>query len=100
MVAHPTPLVPAVTRRPMRPRHLHRVLLLGAGVALCPSLAAQNAPERGLGVDTAGFDRSARPQDDFDRFVNGGWASRTEIPADRSGWGSFIELDERTQTAL
>jgi putative endopeptidase len=83
----------------MRQSLLLPSLLACAGFVLCPTLSAQ-APTRALGVDTAGFDRSVRPQDDFDRFVNGGWADRTEIPADRSGWGSFIELDERTQAAL
>jgi predicted metalloendopeptidase len=83
----------------MRQRHLFATLLIGAGLALSPSLSGQ-APGRSLGVDTTGFDRDVRPQDDFDRFVNGRWSERTEIPADRSGWGSFTELDEHTQIAL
>jgi opacity protein-like surface antigen len=58
--------------------------------------AAAAGPNRALGVDTANFDRTVRPQDDFFRFVNGGWLRRTEIPADRSSWGSFLELRERS----
>jgi predicted metalloendopeptidase len=53
-----------------------------------------------LGFDTANFDRSVRPQDDFFRFVNGAWLKRTEIPADASNWGAFSELRERSRDAL
>ncbi len=59
---------------------------------------AQNG--HGLGIDTMNFDRSVRPQDDFFRFVNGGWLKRTEIPADASNWGAFSELRERSRDAL
>ncbi|HUF12943.1 MAG TPA: M13 family metallopeptidase [Longimicrobiales bacterium] len=62
------------------------------------SVAAEATPE--LGVDLSAFDRSVRPQDDFYRFVNGGWLARTEIPADRSNYGTFTELDERAEAAL
>ncbi|HZF68949.1 MAG TPA: M13 family metallopeptidase [Gemmatirosa sp.] len=63
--------------------------------------AASSAPSgRTLGVDTASFDRAVRPQDDFFRFVNGGWLGRTEIPGDASSWGSFNELRENSRTAL
>ena len=44
------------------------------------------------GIDRAGFDESVRPQDDFNRYVNGGWIDKTEIPADKSTWGSFTIL--------
>jgi putative endopeptidase len=51
----------------------------------------------GLGVDLQNMDTSVRPQDDFYRYVNGGWDDRTEIPADRSRWGSFDELRETAE---
>ncbi len=41
------------------------------------------------GIDRSGFDESVRPQDDFNRYVNGGWIDKTEIPADKTRWGSF-----------
>ena len=49
------------------------------------------------GLDLNGFDRNIRPQDDLYRFVGGGWLARTEIPADRSNYGSFIILDDQAQ---
>ncbi len=81
-------------------------LTVGAAVvavlAAAPAGAQQQkqAPARALGVDTTNFDRSARPQDDFYEFVNGGWMQRSEIPPDRSSWGSFVELSERSQEAV
>ena len=38
------------------------------------------------------FDTSVRPQDDFYRFVNGGWFKRNTIPPTENRWGSFITL--------
>ncbi|MGI8548919.1 MAG: M13 family metallopeptidase, partial [Gemmatimonadaceae bacterium] len=43
---------------------------------------------------------SVRPQDDFFRFANGGWLTRTPIPNDASSWGAFNELREKSRTAL
>ena len=65
-----------------------------------PSTPATSPGARTLGIDTTNFDRSVRPQDDFFRFVNGGWLARTQIPADASGWGSFNELRENSRAAL
>ena len=42
------------------------------------------------------LDPSVRPQDDFYSYVNGGWKKNTPIPNDRSDWGTFYELRERT----
>ena len=75
---------------------------LSAVVALAITIAVPAAAQNGhaLGIDTTNFDRSVRPQDDFFRFVNGGWLKRTEIPADASNWGAFSELRERSRNAL
>lgn len=83
----------------MRRSSLAVVVTLGIAAA-GPGTARAQTPARALGIDTTGFDRRVRPQDDFDRFVNGTWRERAEIPGDRVGWGSFYEVDERTQNAL
>ncbi|HEX8276984.1 MAG TPA: M13 family metallopeptidase [Longimicrobiaceae bacterium] len=86
--------------------HLSRRLLpgvLGIGVlaaAAAPGLHAQSAAVPALGIDTAGFDRGVRPQDDFFRYVHGGWLRTTEIPADRSSLGSFDLLGEQSSAAM
>src|SRR5690606_22654543 len=46
------------------------------------------------GVELFNMDTNASPQEDFFRFVNGGWLDNTQIPDDRSRWGSFDELNE------
>jgi predicted metalloendopeptidase len=90
-----------MTRIP--PRALRRPAQLGAALVAAAALATPAAAQtahRALGIDTTNFDRSVRPQDDFFRFINGGWLARTEIPADASGWGAFNELREKSRTAL
>jgi putative endopeptidase len=53
-----------------------------------------------LGVELRNFDTSVRPQDDFYKYVNGGWVKNTPMPADRARYGSFIELAEKSEAAL
>jgi putative endopeptidase len=82
------------------------VAVVTAAVALAAPAGAQAPAQAGdpgaraLGVDTTNFDRSVRPQDDFFRFVNGGWLKRTTIPDDASSWGAFNELREGSRNAL
>jgi len=45
----------------------------------------------------AGMDPDIRPQDDLFRHVNGHWLDTTEIPSDRSAWGSFVALAEQSE---
>ena len=87
---------------------INRVSLAAAGLlalgACAPGHRAAGgdspAPAVALGVDTTGFDRGVRPQDDFFRFVNGGWLARTQIPADRTSTGTFLMLRDQSQAAL
>ena len=72
-------------------------LAVAAASAFTAPAAAQG---HGLGFDTTNFDKSVRPQDDFFRYVNGGWLKTHEIPADATSWGSFNELTERSRDAL
>jgi putative endopeptidase len=47
-----------------------------------------------LDTARAGMDPDVRPQDDLFGHVNGGWLAETEIPADRSSWGPFLQLSD------
>jgi predicted metalloendopeptidase len=67
----------------------------GAAAAL---VSAQSALKSGL--DPSGFDKSVRPQDDLFRYVNGTWLTKTEIPADRPVYGTFVQLDEKAEADL
>jgi predicted metalloendopeptidase len=75
--------------------------VLTACAASAPKPAAVTAPAPApplkSGLDLLGFDRSVRPQDDLYRFAAGAWLANTEIPKDRSNYGSFIILDDQAQ---
>ena len=49
------------------------------------------------GLASDDFSADIRPQDDLYRHVNGAWLDRTEIPADKARWGSFMELAEQAE---
>src|SRR5688572_8176830 len=48
------------------------------------------------GINRDYLDIETDPAIDFYMFVNGGWMISTEIPEDRSSWGSFHELSRDT----
>jgi putative endopeptidase len=64
--------------------------------------ATESATESGIssGIETAELDPAVRPQDDLYRHVNGQWIARTEIPADKARWGSFMILAEEAEAAV
>ncbi len=55
------------------------------------------APELGsFGIDLSSQNAAIRPGDDFFRFANGRWLDEFELPADRSDYGSFSVLADRS----
>ncbi|QEO14350.1 peptidase M13 [Agromyces intestinalis] len=52
------------------------------------------------GITLDELDEDVRPQDDLFRHVNGKWIARTEIPADKARYGSFIVLHEEAEQAV
>ena len=46
------------------------------------------------GIDISQFNEEFKPQDDFYDYVNHNWLSKTEIPDDQIGWGSYMTLRE------
>ena len=81
---------------------LASVTTLGAAAGFAadsvPIPAGQSALRSGL--DLEGFDRSVRPQDDLYRFAGGNWLAKTEIPADRSNYGTFSKLEDDALATL
>ncbi|HEY5713667.1 MAG TPA: M13 family metallopeptidase [Allosphingosinicella sp.] len=70
---------------------MRRFALLASLALIATTVAAQPAARHNeIGVDVAGIDKAVAPGDGFDRYANGAWRSRTEIPADRSSIGSFL----------
>src|SRR5215471_21400810 len=62
-----------------------------------PSSATSGRAQIGsFGLDLEGGDPSVKPGDDFARYANGHWLDTAQIPPDRSSWGSFAMLRERS----
>ena len=68
-----------------------RLVLLGSRAADTPS---------GWGFATANLDKSCKPCDDFYKFAMGGWMKNNPIPADRPGWSTSTELQEKNLAQL
>ena len=66
--------------------------LIGFANTNAQKAIAQKEP----GINVSYMDKSVKPGDDFFKFVNGTWLKNTEIPADKTRWGSFDELRQNT----
>jgi len=75
----------------MRMRHL--LVATAMGLSATMAFAAQTSG----GVDLAGRDTGTKPGDDFEAYANGGWRARTEIPADRSSTGTFLDVFKKAE---
>ncbi|MBX9795979.1 MAG: M13 family metallopeptidase [Sphingomonas sp.] len=68
-----------------------------------PAAKAAGTPRYGpFGVDLAAKDPAVKPGDDFWNFVNGGWAKRTDIPADKAsvGYGNVLTDEAEANVRL
>lgn len=75
-------------------RSVSAVLMMLVIAGLWSAADVWAADERYSGIDPDGFDRSVRPQDDLFLYVNGRWLMTTQIPSDKSNYGSFTALDD------
>lgn len=78
--------------------NLHkRILFAVPAIMGFTAMQAQTTKEvKEPGINVTFFDTKTKPQDDFFRFVNGTWLDQTQIPSDRTSWGSFNELLKKT----
>ena len=60
------------------------------------AINAQNAPVKEPGINVSYMNTKISPSQDFFQYVNGTWLTQTEIPSDRTTWGSFNELIKKT----
>ena len=93
------------------PLRLGRGVLLGSLVVLCAACTstsnpdqaidaandAQTAPAFAGGFDPSEFSESIRPQDDFFDHINAQWIAANEIPEDRTRYGIFNVVFDRTE---
>ena len=75
---------------------MRRISTLIGTLLMAAALAAQQPALTG-GIELGNIDKSVRPQDDFFRYVNGVWLTRTEIPADKPRYGAFNELADKAE---
>jgi endothelin-converting enzyme/putative endopeptidase len=64
------------------------------GLSVTQAQTVQTMKEPGINVNY--MDKSVKPSNNFFQYVNGTWLDNTEIPSDRTRWGSFDELRQRT----
>jgi len=86
-----------------------RNLLLAAASAFALSAVAATAfaadpPAKPMygdwGVDLTAGDKSVSPGANFDKYANGAWAARTQIPADQGSAGVGYDVYNRSQDQL
>jgi len=78
-------------------RRLLIVAALSAAVSLSAADAAKPAVPR---FSPGNMDASVSPGTDFGRYAFGNWQKANPVPADKSRWGSFNELDQYNQNGL
>ena len=97
----------------MKPKTLLLTLAVTAALAACqkdapaPSADAKPAAPAPTAMELpptsafaiADLDTNADVCTDLDAFVNGKWLAANPVPSDRTTWGSFEMLDERSEVA-
>src|SRR3982074_2476786 len=72
--------------------------LADLGALLASSQAADTPSSWGFAATN--LDKSCKPCHDFYRFAMGGWMKNNPIPADRPGWSTSTELQEKNLAQL
>lgn len=78
------------------------LLLASAALIVACEPASQESTDEMevVSLDLSLRDTTTLPSQNFYRYANGAWLDKTEIPADRSAWGSFHELFENNEKVL
>jgi putative endopeptidase len=76
---------------------MNMIIITAIAIASTATFAFAATPSKkptfgNWGVDLSSMDSQVKPGDDFFLYANGNWLKKTEIPADRTGTGSFLDL--------
>ncbi|MBT5031095.1 MAG: peptidase M13 [Proteobacteria bacterium] len=75
--------------------HHSRILIICATLTI--AACSDSVPPLVSGVLVDNMNNSIAPEDDFFSYVNGGWLDSAEIPADKSRFGTFDLLRDKSQ---
>ncbi|WP_286264879.1 M13 family metallopeptidase [Thalassotalea atypica] len=76
---------------------LQTIIMLLAVSGCSQAIIAKHDNKKNSGVLTEGMNRSVKPGDDFNAYVNGNWIEQTEIPEDKSKYGLYPKLRDVAQ---
>ena len=95
----PAPIAAAPTDPSMPTGTADTQTVVAGSTQTAPAPAAPALhPEIGAwGFDSKGMDAGGTPGASFYQFANGGWLKTTKIPEDKSNYGMFGVLDDRSQ---
>ncbi|MHB1312475.1 MAG: M13 family metallopeptidase [Gemmatimonadaceae bacterium] len=73
-------------------------IILAAAILSVTTACSKTPPADTLdhGIDVAGMDTAVAPGDDFNAYANGGWFKSTEIPPDKSSYGPWAVVYDKT----
>ncbi len=63
-----------------------------------PAAAAPKVAIGTFGIDTTAMDPGVKPGDDFYKYVNGKWLATYQMPADKTRFGAFDILRDKSET--
>ncbi len=81
----------------INPKALQICLLAASAIALHSCGNTESDQPLQSGIIKQNMDTLVKPGDNFEAYVNGAWLKKTKIPADKSSFGAFDMLYDKSQ---